>query len=317
MWLERAIQCDNPTCIAPNCGSLKMFNFNSYVMIIGFSGILGDSKFGAFHVELSHCIALASYSWQTLVINSNNEVCSHSNNNVSKVFWNYQLLLGREILNQKVTKFSHSFHLLSRYKYLHDSGQIKISVCQGYYQKKGCLLNSLVLSWFYRPRSEASEGYVFTGVGHSLCSTRGCEQQLPPWAGPPPPPWTGATSPPPGGQGQRSTTSPSQVQRSTTPPPWTGPPLPPPGQEQHLRPPPPPRTGPPLPPPPRSGSKVNHLPPPSGHYAQAGSTHPTGMYSCFLIYLTQMLHLRLFFFLPHHIAPFLLSFSAPKSFKQN
>ena len=83
-----SLQWDNPTCIPPKCGSLKMSNFDLYVMISGFRGILGDPKFGAIHVGLSYCIALAGYSWLTLVINSNNEVCSPSNNNVSKAFWN-------------------------------------------------------------------------------------------------------------------------------------------------------------------------------------------------------------------------------------
>ena len=74
-----SLQRDNPTCIPPKCGSLKMSNFDLYLMISGF---------GAIHVGLSHCIALTGYSWLTLVINSNNEVCSPLNNNVSKAFWN-------------------------------------------------------------------------------------------------------------------------------------------------------------------------------------------------------------------------------------
>ena len=38
------------------------------------------------------CIALACYPWLILVINCNNEVCSSSNNTVSKAFWQKKVL---------------------------------------------------------------------------------------------------------------------------------------------------------------------------------------------------------------------------------
>ena len=38
------------------------------------------------------CIALACYPWLILVINCDNEVCSHSNNTVSKAFWQNKVL---------------------------------------------------------------------------------------------------------------------------------------------------------------------------------------------------------------------------------
>ena len=103
---------------------------------------------------------------------------------------------------------------------------------------------------YYRPRSEVSEGYVFIGLCHSLGSTRGeidnTKGQPPSQPGSevnhiPPWPWSDVNTPPPG-QGQRSTTSPTSLARVIGQPP---------------------------------------PPPTSGHYAQAGDTHPTGMHSCF------------------------------------
>ena len=118
----------------------------------------------------------------------------------------------------------------------------------------------------YRPRSKASEGYVFTGVCHSFCSTGGG-----------------------GGSGQHqwsTTTSPGPGQNIYPPPP--------PGPDQNIYPPPPrdqvrtstPPPGPgqniyPLPPP---GTRYEHLPPfplpPLRDYTPAGGTHLTGMHSC-------------------------------------
>ena len=48
--------------------------------------------------------------------------------------------------------------------------------------QEGCII---MPTYYYRPRSEASEGYVFTGVRRSLCSTRGggsapCQGRPPP-----------------------------------------------------------------------------------------------------------------------------------------
>ena len=78
---------------------------------------------------------------------------------------------------------------------------------------------------FYRPRSEASEGYVFTAVCHSFCSTPGggrwatpMVNHLPPLDNstyPPPPPWTTAPTPPPGQQ----CLPPSSGQQHLPPPP--------------------------------------------------------------------------------------------------
>ena len=48
--------------VLPQIVGLKMSNFNLYVMISDFRGILGDPEFWAIHVGLSHCIALAGYS---------------------------------------------------------------------------------------------------------------------------------------------------------------------------------------------------------------------------------------------------------------
>ena len=112
-----------------------------------------------------------------------------------------------------------------------------------------------MFSFYYRPRSEPSEGYVFTGVCHSFCSTKGevCSTKGL-WTTPPsPPPGPGHNTSPPWDQ---VTTPPSLPRDQVTTPPslptpgtrsqhlpslWTTPPspsrqhLPPPGQ--HLPPP--------------------------------------------------------------------------------
>ena len=106
----------------------------------------------------------------------------------------------------------------------------------------------------YRPRSEASEGYVFTGVCHSVTERGGGEvgningqPPPPPSLGPgqniyPLPPWeqvrTSTPSPPPGTRSQHLPPPPSGQQHlpptpldnSTYPPPplWTTAPTPPP-----------------------------------------------------------------------------------------
>ena len=64
-----------------------MCKFYMCALDLGFTGILGDPKFGAIHMRVQHCIALTAYTWLTLVINCNNEVCSHSNNTVSREFF--------------------------------------------------------------------------------------------------------------------------------------------------------------------------------------------------------------------------------------
>ena len=53
-----AIWCGDPTWIAPNFGFLKMCNFNIYVVHLGFGAILGDPKFGSFHVGSPHHVAV-------------------------------------------------------------------------------------------------------------------------------------------------------------------------------------------------------------------------------------------------------------------
>ena len=52
-------------------------------------------------------------------------------------------LLGREMLDKNVSKFSHSFRPLSQYKYLHDNSQSKISAWQIYYQERDAFQTSL------------------------------------------------------------------------------------------------------------------------------------------------------------------------------
>ena len=69
-----------------------MSNFDIYVVESAFGAILGDPKFGSFHVGSPHLMAVTGHSWLTLVGNSNNEVCSPSNNTVSKAFWQKKVL---------------------------------------------------------------------------------------------------------------------------------------------------------------------------------------------------------------------------------
>ena len=45
-----------------NCGSPEMSNFEICVVDLGFTAILGDPKFWAIHVGLSHYIALTTYT---------------------------------------------------------------------------------------------------------------------------------------------------------------------------------------------------------------------------------------------------------------
>ena len=73
-----AIWCGDPTWNAKNFGFLKMSNFDICVVHLGFRAILGDPKFGPFHVGSPHHIAVTGYTWLTLVMNCNNEVCSPS-----------------------------------------------------------------------------------------------------------------------------------------------------------------------------------------------------------------------------------------------
>ena len=92
-----AIWCGDPTWIAQNFGFLKMSNFDICVVHLGFGAILGDPKFGPFHVGSPHHMAVTGYTWLTLVINCNNEVCSPSNNTVSKAFWRKKVLSEQKI----------------------------------------------------------------------------------------------------------------------------------------------------------------------------------------------------------------------------
>ena len=135
---------------------------------------------------------------------------------------------------------------------------------------------------YYRPRSEASEGYVFTGVCHSFCSTGGggggvatpkASGQHPPWdqvtnTHLPPPTWSQHPPPSPLGHGHKTPSLPwDQLDNTPLPPGMVTTPPPPQTWSQHQRSlditPPPPPPGPggqhPLPPP---GPGGQHPPPP-------------------------------------------------------
>ena len=81
----RTIHYGNSKCNVPNFIFLKMFNFDIYYMsYILLLQIFGWPKIWNITFGVAHCIALTDYSWLMLVINCNNEVCSASNNNVSR-----------------------------------------------------------------------------------------------------------------------------------------------------------------------------------------------------------------------------------------
>ena len=105
-----AIWCGDPTWIAPNFEFLKMCNFNIYVVHLGFGAILGDPKFGSFHVGSPHHMAVTGYTWLIVVINSNNELCSCSNNTVSKAFWRKKVLPEQKISCCGVISFELTVH---------------------------------------------------------------------------------------------------------------------------------------------------------------------------------------------------------------
>ena len=166
----------------------------------------------------------------------------------------------------------------------------------------------------YRPRSEVSEGYVFTGVCHSVTSRGGgvtpnaswdrshgqrlegggSAQHLPPLYNTSLPPQTRSQHLPPCPLDNTSlpplddtslppldnTSLPSRTRSQHLPPPPGNTSLPlldstcPPLDNTSL--PPPPWTTPPFPPPPSDQVTT----PSPRDYAQAGGTHPTGMHSC-------------------------------------
>ena len=86
------MRCGDPRWKDQNFGFLEMSNFDKYVVESAFGSILVDPKFGSFHVGSPHLMAVTGQSWLTLVGNSNNEVCSPSNNTVSKAFWQKKVL---------------------------------------------------------------------------------------------------------------------------------------------------------------------------------------------------------------------------------
>ena len=57
-----AIWCCDPTWMAQNFGFLKMSNFDIYVVHLAFGAILGDPKFGSFHVGSPHHMAVTGYT---------------------------------------------------------------------------------------------------------------------------------------------------------------------------------------------------------------------------------------------------------------
>ena len=57
-----AIRCGDLTWKDQNFGFLKMSNFDIYVVEWAFGAILGDPKFGSFHVGSPHLMAVTGHS---------------------------------------------------------------------------------------------------------------------------------------------------------------------------------------------------------------------------------------------------------------
>ena len=57
-----AMRCGDPRWKDPNFEFLEMFNFNIYVVESAFGAILGDPKFGSFHVGSPHLMAVTGHS---------------------------------------------------------------------------------------------------------------------------------------------------------------------------------------------------------------------------------------------------------------
>ena len=57
-----AMRCGDPTWKDPNFGFLEMSNFDIYVVESAFGAILGDPKFGSFHVGSPHLMAVTGHS---------------------------------------------------------------------------------------------------------------------------------------------------------------------------------------------------------------------------------------------------------------
>ena len=57
-----AMRCGDPTWMAQNFGFLEMSNFDIYVVESAFGAILGDPKFGSFHVGSPHLMAVTGHS---------------------------------------------------------------------------------------------------------------------------------------------------------------------------------------------------------------------------------------------------------------
>ena len=71
---------------------LEMFRFRHICGGISFWSNFGRPKIWVFPCGSPHLMAVTGHSWLTLVGNSNNEVCSPSNNTVSKAFWQKKVL---------------------------------------------------------------------------------------------------------------------------------------------------------------------------------------------------------------------------------
>ena len=104
-----------------NLGFLKMSNFDIYVVLLAFGAILWP-KFGSFHVGSPHHLAVTGYNELTLVVNCMNELCSSSNNTVSKAFWR------KKVLPEQRISYCAGIYSVLIFTHVNINGNIKFSL---------------------------------------------------------------------------------------------------------------------------------------------------------------------------------------------
>ena len=91
----RTFFCQNAEC--PKFWISKNVQFRHMCCAFRFWSNFGWPKIWGNPCWSPHSIALACYPWLILVINCDNEVCSSSNNTVSKAFWQKKILPEQKI----------------------------------------------------------------------------------------------------------------------------------------------------------------------------------------------------------------------------
>ena len=141
-----------------------MSNFDIYVVLLAFGTILGDPKFGSFHVGSPHHLAVTGYNELTLVVNCMNEFCSSSNNTVSKAFWGkkvlpeqrisycagiYYLIIGVYCLISSIA-FSFTYLVWFKYEELKGKNRHKVQAKNGREEETSNNINKKLESMWFR-----------------------------------------------------------------------------------------------------------------------------------------------------------------------